>query len=135
MDKTTWEALHCSLTVTRPAEGLVLLVFAGTDIGELADRPFVEMARDLEGGLPIEVWIDARATAAASMDVSSGWADWLATNRRQLHQVTVLSGSNLLAVTVAFAARYSGLGSRMRIFRHPAAFDSALAAACDPGAS
>src|SRR5688500_15773525 len=96
MREVTWEGLHCSLTVRRPAEGVVLLVFSGTDVGELGDRPFVELGRDLEGGQPLELWIDARATPAASMDVSSGWAGWLAAHRSQLHRVTVLCGSDLL---------------------------------------
>ena len=128
----TWEGLHCSLTVRRPLEGVAVLIFRGTDVGEFGDRPFLAIERHLADGLPIELWIDARGTSAASIDVSSGWAAWFKAHRKQLHRVTVLCGSDLLAVTVTFAARFSEM-RRLRIYRDPAQFDRALASAADPG--
>jgi hypothetical protein len=128
----TWDGLHCSLTVRRPLDGVVVLVFRGTDVGEFGDRPFVAIERHLDDGLPIELWVDGRATLAASIDVSGDWARWFRARRLQLHRVNVLCGSDLLAVTVGFAARFGEL-RRVRIFRDADRFDRALASACDPG--
>lgn len=133
MDELTWEGVHCSLTLRRPIEGVVVLVYRGTDIGELGDRPFRALQTDLAAGLPLELFIDARATSAASIHVSGAWATWLASHRAQLHRLNLLVGSDLMEVTVAFASQFSGLGQRARLFRDPDVFERLLAAACEPG--
>jgi hypothetical protein len=131
-DEVRFDGIHCSLAVSRPYEGVVALVYTGVDVGELGDWPFRQLARDLEAGGPLEIWVDARATKGASMEASKGWADFLAAHRDRLHRVNLL-GTGLIEVTASFVGRFSGLGRRMRLYRDPAAFDAALACACDPG--
>lgn len=120
---------HCDLQITRPSEGVVLIVFTGHDIGEFGDAPFRELAHDLRAGQPIEVFIDARNVPAASIDVSGGWAQWMMANRERLHRLSILCGSRFIELTANFVRQFTAFGSRMRIYTEPAAFEEALRAA------
>ena len=111
----------------------MVYVYQGPDIGELGDRPFRALDADLEAGLPLEIWVDGRASVSATIDVSRGWADFLARNRSRIHRVNLLCGTDLLEVTAAFVGRFTGYGRRLRLFRDAEVFDRALRLACDPG--
>lgn len=121
-----YEAVHCRLTITRPATGIVLVTLIGSDIGEFGDLPMRELAKDLAGFRPIELFIDARAVRGASIDVSSRWAFWMATHRSQFTHISMLTGSRYIEITAAFVRRFSGLVGLMRIFTDHAAFDESL---------
>lgn len=125
----TWEGVHCTLTIRRPGPGVVVAVFeGGPDIGEFGDAPFAEMDKDLAPGLPIELFVDARAISGVSVDVSGVWSRWMSAHRNQLYRVNLLAGSRLLEVTAGFVRRFSGV-ERLRIYTDAAAFDRALAIA------
>lgn len=122
-----FEGALCAMVVRRPAEGVVVLDISGNDIGELGDASFHdELAKDLAGGKPIELFIDARATRLASLDVSSDWAHWLARNRTKFRHVSMLTGSRFIQITASFVRRFADLGDRMRLYTEPAVFDGAL---------
>jgi hypothetical protein len=129
-----FSAEHCTITIRRPAPGVVVLVLTGKDVGELGDQPFQELASDL-GGPPVELFVDARSVVAASLDVSSDWARWLATHKRQLRHVSMLTGSPFIQLTAGFVRRFADLGEVMRIYTDPAAFDGALASSVANAAS
>ncbi len=122
-----FEAIHSSVEIRRPAPGIVLAVFDGRDVGELGDAPFRELAGDLAAG-KFELFIDARQTSGASVEVSGDWSQWFAENRDNLHRVNMLTGSRFIQMTAELVRRVSQLGERMRIYTDPAAFDATLEA-------
>lgn len=120
------EGVHCRLTITRPAPGIVVVVLSGTDIGEFGDFPMRELAKDLAQFGSIELFIDARAVRSASIEVSSEWAFWMRTHRMQLRQISMLTGSRYIQITADFVRRFVGLIERMKIFTDQRAFDGSL---------
>lgn len=128
---STWrrEGAYCTIEIERPRDGILVVRFFGTDVGELGGLPFAELTRHLSDTGPVELFIDARATRGVSLDVSQEWALWLRTNRPRLTRVTMLPGSRLVQVTADFVQRFSGLYDRMRVTTDAAAFDRALAEA------
>jgi hypothetical protein len=125
--EVSFEGQHCSLTLRRLADRVVLLVLTGNDIGEFGERPFVELERDLAGPRELELFIDARGVGGASLDVSSDWARWLAAHRDQLRHVSMLTGSRFIQLTASFVRKVADLGEVMRIYTDPASFEGALA--------
>jgi hypothetical protein len=120
------QGIHCSMNIRRLRPGLVVIAIRGTDIGELADAPFCELECEFRRDRPLELFIDARDTRGASIDVSNDWALWLAKYRDRLRRVTMLTGSRFIAVTARFVRRFSQLENLMRITTDPVAFDGAL---------
>lgn len=121
-----FDGLHCTLSIWRPTPGVVLAVFEGLDVGEFGDAPFRELARDIDAGIPVEIFIDARKTAAASIDVSAEWAQWMTAHRGRIQRLNILCASRFVRLTADFVQRFTGFGERMRIYREPASFEEAF---------
>jgi hypothetical protein len=130
------DGVHCSLAIRRPASAVAVVVLRGSDIGEFADFPMRELAKDLDRYGAIDLFIDARAVRGASIEVSSEWAFWMRTHARHFRQISMLTGSRYIQITAEFARRFVGLGERMKIFTDPVVFEEALGAcvqhACSP---
>jgi 2-polyprenyl-3-methyl-5-hydroxy-6-metoxy-1,4-benzoquinol methylase len=123
------QGLHCSLLIRRPAPALVLLKIDGADVGELGERPFQELEKDLARVGTLQLFVDARTATGPSIDVSGRWAAWFNSHRLRFEHVTMLTGSRLLRMTAGLVRDFSGLGDRMRIYKDAAAFDEVLRAA------
>ena len=82
------EGLHASVTIRRPAPRVVVLVVDGADVGELGERPFEELTRDLDSEGTLQLFVDARAALGPSIDVSGHWASWLGNNQLRFDHVT-----------------------------------------------
>lgn len=121
-----FEGVHCTITIARPARGVVVIAITGTDVGELGDAPFRALAGDVAGDGQIELFVDARTTRSASIDVSSEWSAWLARHRERFRHVSMLTGSRFIRLTADFVRRFADLGELMRIYTDPAVFDGAL---------
>jgi hypothetical protein len=119
------EALHTAFTIARPSPQAVVVTITGCDIGELGAAPFRELERQLEAGFLPEIFIDARATRGASVEVSAAWAVWLMRHKQRYRALHMLTGSRLVEVTAAFVRRFTGLGDQMRIYTDAAAFHAA----------
>ena len=104
------------------------MTIAGRDAGEHGDGPQRALEELLRAG-PYALYIDARATTGASVDVSNIWAQWLRAHRDQLHAIHMLTGSKFVQLTADFVRRFAELGDAMRIYTEGAAFDEALRAA------
>lgn len=124
-----YQGRHASLTIERPASDVVVLRFTGRDVGEFGDTPFRELERTIGEVLMVEIFVDARTTAGASLDVSAEWAQWMTTNRDRIRRLNILCGSRFIELTAGFIQRFTQFGSRMRIYTEAAAFDEALAQA------
>ena len=124
----TFNASHATLTVSRPALGVALVVIDGFDVGEFGDAPFRELERVLSDGGPVEIFVDARAVRGASIDVSAEWAQWMDERRDRIHRMNMLCGSRFIEVTARFVRRFTGFGERMRVYTDSEAFEAALRA-------
>jgi hypothetical protein len=116
---------NSSVRIYRPAPRVVVMVLAGTDVGEHGNAPFAELSRDYEEGA-FELFIDARDTRGVALDVSGGWARWMSERRDSLRRVNMLTGSRFVEITANFVRDFAELGGRMRIYTDPEAFDTAL---------
>jgi hypothetical protein len=130
----TFEGLHSTLVITRPARHVVVLTISGRDAGEHGDGPLRALDEELQLG-PYSLFVDARSTQGASIDVSNVWAQWLRSHRDQLHQIHMLTGSRFVQLTADFVRRFAELGDAMRIYTEGPAFDEALRAATSRAAA
>jgi hypothetical protein len=128
-NEVVFEGIHCALRIRRLAAGVVLVVFDGRDIGEFGDGPFAELEKEMEGGRPIEIFVDARRVSGASIRVSGDWARWMSAHRTQLHRLSILCGSKFVEVTAKFVRQFTAFGDRMRIYTDAPSFERALATA------
>jgi hypothetical protein len=124
----TFEGLHSTMVLTRPVRHVVVLTITGRDAGEHGDRPLRALDDELLLG-PFALFIDARGTQGASVDVSNVWAQWLRGHRDHLLDIHMLTGSRFVQLTADFVRRFAELGDAMRIYTDGAAFDEALRAA------
>lgn len=124
--ETKLEGLHSSMAIRRPAPRVIVLAIDGADIGELGERPFRELANDLELPGPLQLFVDARAASGPSIEVSGQWASWLGAHQARFEQITMLPGSRFVQITAAFVRDFAGLGDRMQIVSDGTAFDEAL---------
>ncbi len=130
-----FEGLHSSMIIARPVPHVVVLTITGQDTGEHGDEPLRALEDELRRG-PYSLFVDARRTRGATIDVSNVWAQWLRSHRDQLHQVHMLTGSRFVQLTADFVRRFAELGDAMLIYTDGAAFDEALRATTTrPGVS
>jgi hypothetical protein len=131
VEASRFQGIHSTLSIERPIPGVVLITISGRDAGEHGDGPFRELARDLERG-PFVLFVDARDTRGASIDVSNVWARWLREQRDSLHRIHMLTGSRFVQLTADFVRRFSELGDAMLVYTDPRAFDEAFKLATEP---
>lgn len=122
----TLEGITSTFTIDRPAPNVVVLVIEGRDAGEHGDHPFHELEKHLGQG-PLQLFIDARSTRGAIMEVSNKWALWLRGHRAELECIHMLTGSSFVRLTADFVKRWADLGDLMRIYTDPGPFDEELA--------
>jgi hypothetical protein len=123
-----FEGKHSAFTISRPAPHVVLVVITGKDVGEHRRAPLDVLEHELSAG-PFTLFVDARATAGATIDVSNVWAQWLRAHRDALHRIHMLTGSRFVQLTADFVRRFAELGDTMLIYTDGAAFDEALRSA------
>jgi hypothetical protein len=126
----TYEGVDCTIAIRRPAERVTVLVITGKDRGEHGDAPMRALTEDLERG-QLELFIDARGTQGANLDVSGQWARWLGANKARFRRVSMLTGSRFVQLTAEFVRRFADLGELMNVYTDPTAFETALSLACE----
>lgn len=104
---------------------MVLVTITGRDAGEHGNAPLQALDDELRSG-PYELFIDARPTLGASVDVSNVWAQWLRSRRDQLQRVHMLTGTRFVQLTADFVRRFAELGDAMWIYTDGTAFDEAF---------
>ena len=120
-----FEGIHSTMTIARPVPHVVVLTITGRDAGELGDGPMRALDDEVGRG-PFTLFIDARASKGATIDVSNVWAQWLRAHRDALHSIHMLTGSRFVQLTADFVRRFSELGDAMCIYTDGNAFDEAL---------
>jgi hypothetical protein len=130
MEVVTFAAVHCTLEISRPLAGVILLKFTGHDIGEFGEGPFRELDRDFQRDAPVEIFLDARDVRSASMEVSGGWAHWMVAHRSHIYRFNILCRSSFVQMTAGFVQRFTAFAEQMRIYNDASSFDLALQIAC-----
>ena len=130
---TRLQSEACRFDIERRSAAALLMRIEGHDVGEFGALPMRCLEAFMFAGQPVELFVDARATRGASMDVSQAWADWLGRERARFAAIHMLTGSRYVQFTAEFVRRFSELEAVMRVYREAAEFDAALAAA-SPGA-
>ena len=125
------DGIHCSLSIAKPADRVVLMKISGTDVGEFGDAPMRALRDCVGDSVLIQLFIDARDVRGASIEVSGDWAGWLSAHKTILENVTMLTGSRFIQITAEFVRRFSSLEGSMRICTDPSVFDRALVEATE----
>jgi hypothetical protein len=128
------EGVHTSMTLKRLSPRVLFVSISGTDVGELGDAPFHALDKELATG-SFSLFIDARNTRGASVDVSNAWARWLRNHRDDLVRIHMLTGSRFVQMTADFVRRFAELGDAMFIYTDPSIFDETLESAVEPVAA
>src|SRR5262249_55953000 len=102
------EGIHSTVVVRRPAARVIVLSIDGADVGELGERPFLELARDLDAPGTLQLFVDARDAIGPSIDVSGRWARFLTENKDRFAHVTMLTGSRFVRITASMVRDFSG---------------------------
>jgi hypothetical protein len=102
-----------------------VVTIAGRDVGEHGDGPLRALDAQLAEGA-FELFIDARQTTGASIDVSNVWASWLRRHRDELHRIHMLTASRYVQITADFVRRFADLGDAMLLYTEAASFDEQL---------
>jgi hypothetical protein len=113
------------------ARGNVLVVrVSGHDVGEHENQPFTALDEALGSERPL-LFVDARQSKGASLEVSNAWAAWLRSRRDRLGAIHMLTGSRFIQLTADFVRRFADLGEQMFIYTDASAFDERLRTATD----
>src|SRR5688572_26290984 len=107
--------VHSSLRIWRVAPRVVLVVIRGHDVGEHGDTPLHFLESELNEGAA-QLFIDARESKGASMDVSNAWSRWLRGHRDVLNEIHMLTESPFIRVTADFVRRFADLGDIMFLY-------------------
>jgi hypothetical protein len=118
----------CTFEIERRTPTVVLIRIEGHDVGEFGELPMRCVEAFMPAQLRFDLFVDARLTRGATMNVSNDWALWLAQKRDRLATVHMLTGSKYVHFTAEFVRRFSELESLMRVYTEAADFDRALAA-------
>ena len=116
------------IEIERVGTRVLLVRVSGHDVGEHASQPFQALDAQLEATRPL-LFIDARQSKGASLEVSNAWAAWLRSRRDRLDAIHMLTGSRFIQLTADFVRRFAELGEQMFIYTDAAAFDERLSAA------
>jgi hypothetical protein len=125
------DGLNTSMTISRRAAAVLVVTISGRDVGELGDSPFAELDKQLAKG-SFALFIDARNTQGASVDVSNLWARWLRNHRDDLIRIHMLTGTRFVQITADFVRRWADLGDTMVVYTEPSVFDEVLAGVLHP---
>jgi hypothetical protein len=124
---------HSEIEIQHVADGALLIRLSGHDIGEHANQPFTALDEALGTARPL-LFIDARRSKGASLEVSNAWASWLRSRRERLGAIHMLTGSRFIQLTADFVRRFAELGEQMFIYTDASAFDERLREATCRGA-
>ena len=73
-DVVLLEGAHCTMRIERVAAGVLLLTIAGRDAGELGDAPLRALDRLAGDAARLDIFVDARETGGATIDVEGGFS-------------------------------------------------------------
>lgn len=118
----------------RVRPGVVAVLGAGADRGDLGEAPVEELERELARfPLPTDVFVDASRVELVGLPAQDVWTGWLRRGRPRLRRMHVLVGSRHVGLSISVARHHSGLMGALRPYRRREDFEAALAAAAGEG--
>jgi hypothetical protein len=109
--------------------GVMLVTVTGIDKGQFGTATLDEIRLEMLRQRPVEVFVDAQAAIAVSVDVSREWTQFFSLNREQLKRVSVLVGSKAIELTIAIAQHLSQTGNLIQIYSDRDLFHARVQAA------
>jgi hypothetical protein len=109
--------------------GVMLVTISGIDKGQFGTATLDEIRLEMLRQRPVEVFVDAEAAIAVSVDVSREWTQFFSLNREQLKRVSVLVGSKAIELTIAIAQHLSQTGNLIQIYSDRDLFHARVQAA------
>jgi hypothetical protein len=106
----------------RLAPGRLFVRISGIDFGEFGSCTIDEVRGELENCRTLELFVDARAAVAVSVDVSRQWTRFFSEEQARLAHVSVLVGSRAIRLTMEIAQHLSRTGRLLQIHSDPALF-------------
>ena len=125
---TRLQSPTCSFLIDLRSPRRIYVRIDGHDVGELGELPMRCIEAFLRPDAPAELFVDARNTRGATMQVSNDWSTWLGRNRGRFSAIHMLAGSRYVHFTAEFVRRFSELEQLMRVHTSAGDFDAALAA-------
>ena len=125
---TRLESPGCRFLIERRSPRLVYVQIEGHDVGEFGELPMRCIETFLPPAAQAELFVDARRTRGATIDVSNDWSTWLGRSRGRFAAIHMVAGSRYVQLTAEFVRRFSELEQLMRVHTSNEAFDAALAA-------
>jgi len=123
------ESGGCTFTYERLRNGAMLVTITGYDKGQFGTASLDEIRLELLRHRPLELFVDASAAIAVSVQVSKEWTHFFSLNREHLKRVSVLVGSKALELTVAIAQHLSQTGNLIQVYTDRELFDARVDAA------
>lgn len=96
--------------------GVMLVTVSGIDKGQFGTATLDEIRLEMLRQRPVELFVDAEAAVAISVDVSREWTQFFSLNREHLKRVSVLAGSKAIELTIAIAQHLSQTGNLIQIY-------------------
>jgi hypothetical protein len=106
----------CTFVYERIRNGAMLVTITGIDKGQFGTASLDEIRLEMLRHRPVELFVDASAAIAVSIDVSKDWTHFFSLNREHLKRVSVLVGSKALELTVAISQHLSQTGNLIQIY-------------------
>jgi hypothetical protein len=123
-----FEGVHCAIIIQHWPGGVVNMRISGRDVGEFGTAPLEKLDTIVAAERELKLYIDARDSQGASLEVSGDYANWLRRNKATLKTITMLTGSKMIELTANFVRRFAGLEDTMTIITDPADFEQQLLA-------
>ena len=118
-----------SFTYERLQPGVLLVTVEGMDMGQFGTAALDEIRLEMLRQRPVELFVDAQAAVAVSVDVSREWTQFFSLNREHLKRVSVLAGSKAIELTIAIAQHLSQTGNLIQIYSDRELFHARVQAA------
>jgi hypothetical protein len=116
-------------TFERLKPGVLLVTISGIDKGQFGTATLDEIRLEMLRQRPVELFVDAEAAVAVSVEVSREWTQFFSLNREHLKRVSVLVGSKAIELTIAIAQHLSQTGNLIQIYSDHDLFHARVQAA------
>lgn len=124
---TIWlKSNACTYSITRIRPGVLHVVIAGRETGELGRALLGEVAAEAALHPPLQVFFDMSELTHVVEHIADDWTAWFRANKSAIRRVDVLAPATLVRLTVAVSQMFSGMTGLMQIHTETTNFDKAL---------
>lgn len=110
----------------RPRPALLVVGFAGRDLGQFGEGPFEEMEAEAARFGPLHLYMDTSHAEVSDVDVVNRWTGWLRHLPVWVRTLDLLHGSEMTGLNVAIAAHLAHRPGRVKAYTNPQRFVTVL---------